>query len=128
MREKRFDWRLPDGFDKSLESARVLHGKFGENLAVELDTLFLLEVDKGAIGHPVFAERVVEADDPEASERSLLGATVSVSIFSSLEYRFLGGAIVGLSSPPETGCHFEDILSSFVGDDATLHSRHRNEF
>lgn len=103
----------------------MLHGEFGENFAVELDMLLLLEVDKRAIGHPVFAERIVEADDPETPEGTLLGAAVAVGVFAGFEYRFFGGAIVGLSSPPETGCHFEDILSSFVGGDAALHSRHK---
>jgi hypothetical protein len=111
--------------DERLENAGTLYGELGENFAIELDALLFFKGDKARVCEAVFAERVVEADDPETSKASLFGATIAVGILSGFQDRFLGGAVVGLPAPAETRCHFEDILSSFVGGDAAFHSRHR---
>lgn len=106
----------------------MLHGKLGENFAVEFDMLFFFERDETCVRETVLAECVVEADDPETSEGALLGAAVAMRVLAGFEYGFFGGAVVGLPTPVEAFRELEKILSSFVGDDAAFHSGHRDGF
>lgn len=54
--------------DELGEDGGVGHGHFGEDFAVEGDILGLHEGDELGVGHTVFTESVVEADDPEGAE------------------------------------------------------------
>ncbi len=102
----------------------MLHGELGENFPIELDTLFLFDRDEARIGETMFAERVVEADDPETAKASLLGATIAIGVFAGFQDRFFGGAVIGLAAPAESRRHLENILSSLVGGDAAFYSGH----
>ena len=102
----------------------MLYGEFGEDFAVELDVVFLLDIDKSRIGETVFAEGVVEADDPETSEGSLLGAPVAIRVFAGFHDGFFGGAIICLAMPTKSFGHLEDVLSSFVGGNTAFDSWH----
>ena len=104
----------------------MLYGEFGEDFAVELDVVFLLDIDKSRIGETVFAEGVVEADDPETSEGSLLGAPVAVGVLAGFHDGFFGGAIICLAMPTEPFGHLEDVLSSFVGGNTAFDSWHNS--
>lgn len=102
----------------------MLYGEFGEDFAVELDVVFLLDIDKSRIGESVLAEGVVEADDPEASEGSLLGAPVAVGVLAGFHDGFFGGAIICLAMPTKSLGHLEDVLSSLVGGNTAFDSWH----
>lgn len=106
----------------------MLYGEFGEDFAVKLDAFFLLNIDESRIGETVFAKCIVETDNPEASKRALLGASVAVGVFARLHDSFFGGAVVCLAAPAETGCHLENVLSSFIGGDTALDSWHKSTF
>ena len=104
----------------------MLYGEFGEDFAVEFDVVLFLDIDKSRIGESVLAEGVVEADDPEASERALLGSPVTIGVFSGFHDGFFGGAIICLAMPTEPFGHLEDVLSSFVGGNTAFDSWHNS--
>ena len=104
----------------------MLYGEFGEDFAVELDVVFLLDIDKSRIGESVLAEGVVEADDPEASERALLGSPVAIGVLAGFHDGFFGGAIICLAMPTKSLGHLEDVLSSFVGGNTAFDSWHNS--
>lgn len=104
----------------------MLYGEFGEDFAVEFDVVFFLDIDKSRIGETVLAEGVVEADDPEASERSLLGAAVTIGVLAGFHDGFFGGAIICLAMPTKSLSHLEDVLSSFVGGNTAFDSWHNS--
>lgn len=102
----------------------MLYGEFGEDFAVEFDVVFFLDINKSRIGETVLAEGVVEADDPEASERALFGSPVTIGVLAGLHDGFFGGAIICLAMPTKSLGHFEDVLSSFVGGNTAFDSWH----
>lgn len=111
-------------FNKSLEYMWVLDSHLRENFAVDLDTLFLLESNEGAILHAVQAQGIVEAGDPQSAEGSLLGASIAVSVLTGLDNSFLGGTVITLAAPAETFGELQDILSSFGGGYTAFYSGH----
>lgn len=102
----------------------MFHGELGENLSIKLNMLFFFKSDKGAICHPIFSKSVIEANNPEASKRSLLGTSVAIGVCSGFYDSFFGGAIICFSAPFVALGHLEDILSSFVGGNTAFYSGH----
>lgn len=111
-------------FDQLFEGDWLLYGEFGEHLAIELHALRFLCRDESAVGESEEAERIPEADDPEATERSLFVVSIPTGIFPRLDEGFLCGDEVRLPPPAETDGLREYILSSLVGGDASFHSGH----
>lgn len=106
----------------------MLYSEFGEDFAVKLDAFFLLDIDESRIGETVFAKCIVEADNPETSKGAFLGASVAVGVFARLHDGFFGGTIVCLTTPAETGCHLEDVLSSLISGNTAFDSWHKSAF
>ncbi len=84
----------------------------------------LLKIDESRVFETMEAKGVVEADNPEGTEATLLGTTVTVSVLTSLDYSFFGFTEEILSSPAKTFGHFEEILMAFLGLNAALDSSH----
>ena len=111
-------------FDKLSEDSWVFYGHLREYLAVKSNTFLLLEIDESRVLEAMKAKGVVEADNPEGTEATLLGTTVTMSVLASLDYGFFGFTEEILTSPAETFGHFEEILVAFFGLNAALDSSH----
>lgn len=72
------------------------------------------------------AKRIVETRNPKSSKVAFLGASVAIAVLASFEERFLGSAIMALSSPAETFGEFQEILPALIGGDAAFDSRHNS--
>lgn len=103
------------------------HGHFGENFAIEGDILSLGESNELGIGHSVFAESVVQSDNPESTEGALLGPTITPSILASLNHGFFGLGEKLLTAPAVALGLFENILVALFGHYAALDSSHTFE-
>lgn len=112
-------------FDEVCKGVRLLGGHLGEYLSVKFNILFLFEGDEGAVGDTMFTEGVIEADDPEGTEGSLLGATIPSGIDSGLDNRFFRFGEEFLSAPSEALGFLKNIVVALFGHDATLDSGHR---
>jgi hypothetical protein len=111
-------------FNQSLEDIWILDSHLREHLAVDLNLLFFLESDELAVLQAIKTQSVVEASNPEAAERTLLGATVAVSVLASLDHSFFGSAEVALATPAEAFSQLQEILSSFGGGNTSFNSGH----
>src|SRR5690606_6967255 len=70
----------PRLFDQGLEGLGLVDGEIGEHLAVHLDASLAEAVDKSTIGQAVLAGRGIDALDPERTEITLPGTTVTIEI------------------------------------------------
>jgi hypothetical protein len=69
-----------------------VHGKFGENLAVDLDAGLQQSIDQAAVRQVMQTRSRIDAGDPQCAELALLGATVAVGVLARLDDRLLGSA------------------------------------
>lgn len=105
----------------------MFHSHFGEDFAVKRDILGLSESNELGVGHTVLAESIVEANNPESPEGTLLGPAVTASILASLNHGFFGLGEKLLTAPAEALGLFENILVAFFGHYAALDSSHTFE-
>src|SRR5690606_23729393 len=68
----------------------IVHGEFGQHLAVDLDAGLQQAVDQPAVRQAVLTGRRIDAGDPQRTELALLRATVAVGILPGLDDRLLG--------------------------------------
>jgi hypothetical protein len=111
--------------DKLSEDFRIFDSHLREDFTVKGNTFFFLHVDESSVGKTMKTKSVVEADDPEATEVTLLGTTVTVSVFTSLNNSFLSCTEQVLASPTETLGLLEKILMALLGLDSSFDSGHR---
>ena len=89
--------RLLYRFHDSLESLRIVHGKVGENFAVETDVLLGETSHELGVGETVLTGGSVDTLDPQGTELALLGLAVAVGVSET----FLVGVL----------CNCPDILA-----------------
>ncbi len=110
--------------EECLKYFRVFHCKMGKRLSVELDMTFLFNGNEFRIGKPMFSESVSQSNNPKTSELPFFCAPISVCVFSSFNDGFFSCSVVGLPAPVISFRVSQYVLSSFVGSDAALYSRH----
>src|SRR5690606_17341751 len=79
--------------DERGERGLVVHGQLGQHAAVDLDLRDLQALDEPVVGHPVGAGRGVDPLDPQATEVTLAGATVTVAVDQRVGDLLLGLAV-----------------------------------
>ncbi len=104
----------------------MFYGDLREYFAVKVATGFLERIEEATVGEPVEAHSVIEALNPEFAHRTLLDATVAVSIASGLEECFVGGALMCRSAPAKAFDLFEDIFAVFERCCSAFNSCHRS--
>ncbi len=114
--------------DKFSEDFWVLDSHLREDFTIKSDTFFFLHVDESSVGKSMKTKSVVEADDPEATEVTLLGTTVTVSVFTSLNDSFLSCTEQVFASPTETFSLLEKIFMALLGLNASFDSGHSDSF
>ena len=89
-----------------LESLGVVHGKVGENFAVDLDTGLVNHTHQLAVRQVLHACGSVDALNPQRAEVAFLLLTVGVSIGETLLPSVLGYGPDVLASAKVTSCKF----------------------
>jgi hypothetical protein len=115
---------LLDGFDEFLEDLGILDRHLREDLSIESDFLGLEGGDECAIGNPFCFEGVVETNDPQRTERSLLGSAIAAGIFSGLDDSFLGLGEELLAAPAIAFGLLQNVFVALLGHHAALDSGH----
>ncbi len=111
-------------FDKLGENLWIFYRQFGEDFPIKQNILFLEEENETAIGGPIFSEGIVEIDDPERTERALLGSAITTSILPSLDNSFFSLGEKFLPPPTIPLGFLKNIFVALFGHDATLDSGH----
>src|SRR3954452_24531967 len=108
------------------EGGSVVYGEVREDLAVDLDTSGLEALHEPVVRHAVGAGRGIDALDPEATEVTLLGATVPVGIDQRVGDLLLGLAVQTRPLPAVTAGALENDATLLLGVDRPLHACHVN--
>ncbi len=77
-------------FDDGLESLGLVHGKVGEDLAVDFDTGFVQGTHQTAVGETFQTGGSIDTLNPQTTEFALFVLTVAVSIGQTLLPSILG--------------------------------------
>src|SRR3989344_2231741 len=116
---------LSDFLHNSFECVRFLQSESGKNLAVK-SNIFLLESSyKLAVCKPQWTKGGIQADVPEPAEISFLVASVSEGVCAGVHYRFVGGALFGLSGMAITLRHAKNVSSGFQRVYSLFNSSHK---
>jgi hypothetical protein len=84
-------------------------------------------MNKLSIGDAQFSDGIVESRNPEATIYAFFGTSISVCVHTGLNYRFLGGGVVGLSFPLKSFCLFDNVFAPFGSGDSSFDSTHMTE-
>ncbi|MFM2135530.1 MAG: hypothetical protein RL021_930 [Bacteroidota bacterium] len=108
---------LLDLIDHGLESGRMVHGKIGKGLTVQLKTFCVDLTHELGVAHAVLAGTGVDTLDPQAAEVALLGTTVTVCVLESFFDRVLGyGPNISSRTEVPLG-ELQDLFTTGLGSD-----------
>src|SRR5690606_25821446 len=110
--------------DELREGGLVVHGQLGQHAAVDLDLRGLQALDEPVVGHAVGAGRGVDPLDPQATEVTLAGATVTVAVDQRVGDLLLGLAVEAGPLAPVAAGALEGNPALLVGVDRPLHACH----
>src|SRR6478735_1226075 len=108
------------------EGRGVVDGEVREDLAVDLDTGGLEALHEPVVRHAVGAGRSVDALDPEATEVTLLRATVTVGVTQRVGDLLLGLAVEARPLTAVAAGALENDSTLLLGVDRPLHACHVN--
>src|SRR3954470_18406285 len=106
------------------ERRRLLAGKIGQDLAVDLDAGLLDAVHELRVGETVLTHAGIDALDPQAAEIALLGAAVAIRILQALLDLFDRDPVIGAGAADIALGHVDDFLVTGVRSDAPLGACH----
>jgi len=100
-------------------------GEFGEDLAINGETVLFQFCDEGGVGFmAVLADSGVEPDDPKLAEVSLLVSTVGEGVAAGAHQRFVGGMELLRTDAAVAFGTFQNILTTLICMDASFDSCH----
>ena len=106
------------------EASWVIDSQFRQHFAVNLDTSFGQASDESAVGQAILTSCCVDTNDPELTEFSLLGSTVSSSVVESLHNQFVCFSELGVTSASVALSQFQNFLMSCVSGNADFSDCH----
>ena len=95
----------------SLESLRVVHGKVGEHLTVDLDTSLGELTHQNRIAHTLLTSGSVDTLDPQGTEVALLSLTVAISVGKAFLPSVLGYCPNILAGTKVTASEFQNSFT-----------------
>ncbi len=98
--------------DDCFERLRVVHGEVGENLAVEADVLLRELAHELRVGYPVLTRGGVDSLDPECTEITLLGLTVTIGVSETFLVSVLSNSPDILSGEEITAGSLKNLLAA----------------
>ena len=95
-----------------LESLWVIHGEVSENLAVELNVMFVQLAHEGRVGHSMKASPSIDARNPKGTEGALLVAAIAILVLQTFFDGVFGDRPNIFTSTKVTFGHSHDALSA----------------